>query len=38
MEVSGTVVRLPTDEAVLNHPEFKKRGFAVGAKVATVSL
>jgi NADPH2:quinone reductase len=38
MEVSGTVVRLPTDEAVLNHPEFKQRGFAVGSKVATVSL
>jgi hypothetical protein len=30
MEASGTVVRLPTDESVLNHPEFKKRGFSLG--------
>jgi NADPH2:quinone reductase len=37
MGVSGTDVQLPTDEDVLNHPEFKERGFAVGSEVATVS-
>ncbi|KAI0673801.1 NAD-P-binding protein [Trametes maxima] len=34
MEASGTVVSLPTDPAVLNDEEFKKRGFKVGSKVA----
>jgi hypothetical protein len=38
MEVSGTVMRLPTNESVLNHPELKKRGFAVGSKIVTVSI
>ncbi|KAJ7922781.1 hypothetical protein B0H13DRAFT_1981728 [Mycena leptocephala] len=33
-EMSGTILALPTDPAVLEDPEFKKRGFAVGAKVA----
>jgi hypothetical protein len=39
--VSGTDVQLPTDEVVLNqllnHPEFKERGFAIGSEVVTVS-
>ncbi|TEB38776.1 NAD(P)-binding protein [Coprinellus micaceus] len=33
-ETAGTVVALPTDEAVLNHPVFQKQGFKVGGKVA----
>jgi len=37
-EASGTIVSLPTDDAVLNDPEFKKRGFAVGGLVAAVKL
>ncbi|KAJ6575483.1 NAD-P-binding protein [Mycena capillaripes] len=32
-ESSGTIVALPTDPAVLEDPEYKKRGFTVGAKV-----
>jgi NADPH2:quinone reductase len=36
-ETAGTVVALPTDEAVLNHPVFQKQGFKVGGKVAAVS-
>jgi NADPH2:quinone reductase len=37
-EMSGTILALPTDPAVLEDPEFKKRGFAVGAKVAAVGV
>ncbi|KAJ7922766.1 hypothetical protein B0H13DRAFT_2249412 [Mycena leptocephala] len=33
-ELAGTILALPTDETVLENPEFKKRGFTVGAKVA----
>jgi NADPH2:quinone reductase len=35
-EAAGVSAALPTDEAVLAHPEYKKRGFAVGGKVAVV--
>ena len=35
-EASGTIVALPTDEAVLNHPIFKARGYKVGSRVALV--
>jgi NADPH2:quinone reductase len=35
-EAAGVIAALPTDEAVLAHPEYKKRGFAVGGKVAVV--
>lgn len=38
MEASGIVVKLPTDPAVLSHPEFKKRNLRVGSRVATVRL
>ncbi|KAH9849205.1 NAD-P-binding protein [Lenzites betulinus] len=34
MEASGTITSLPTDPAVLENEEFKKRGFKVGSKVA----
>jgi NADPH2:quinone reductase len=37
-EIAGTIVRLPTDQAALNHPEYKKRGFAVGSRVAAVHV
>ncbi|KZP28895.1 NAD-P-binding protein [Athelia psychrophila] len=33
-EASGIIVGLPTDQAVLDDPEFKKRAFATGSKVA----
>ncbi|KAF7347537.1 USP domain-containing protein [Mycena venus] len=33
VEISGTILALPTDPAVLEDPEFKKRGFTVGARV-----
>ncbi|KAJ7754990.1 NAD-P-binding protein [Mycena maculata] len=33
-ELSGTIVALPMDAAVLEDPEYKKRGYTVGAKVA----
>ncbi|KAJ6520170.1 NAD(P)-binding protein [Mycena sanguinolenta] len=33
VEMSGTIVALPKDQAVLNDPEYKKRKFTVGAKV-----
>ncbi|KAF8120114.1 chaperonin 10-like protein [Mycena galopus ATCC 62051] len=33
-EMSGTILALPTDETVLEDPEYRKRGFTVGAKVA----
>ncbi|KAK7063927.1 USP domain-containing protein [Favolaschia claudopus] len=32
-EMAGTILALPTDDSVLNDPEYKKRGFTVGAKV-----
>ncbi|KAJ7070700.1 NAD-P-binding protein [Mycena amicta] len=31
-EISGTIVALPTDPAVLEDPEYKIRGFSVGAR------
>ncbi|KAI0654464.1 NAD-P-binding protein [Cubamyces menziesii] len=34
MEASGTIVSLPTDPAVLNDEEYKKRGYKVGSRVA----
>ncbi|KAF7303124.1 USP domain-containing protein [Mycena kentingensis (nom. inval.)] len=34
VEAAGTIVALPTDEAVLSDPEYKKRGYTIGAKVA----
>ncbi|KAG6888329.1 hypothetical protein C0992_008829 [Termitomyces sp. T32_za158] len=37
-ETAGTIIALPTDEAVLNNETFKKNGFQVGGKVASVSL
>jgi NADPH2:quinone reductase len=37
-EAAGVIAALPTDAAVLAHPEYKKRGFAVGGKVAVVRL
>ncbi|KAJ7492283.1 NAD-P-binding protein [Mycena latifolia] len=33
-ELSGTILVLPTDQAVLDDPEYKKRGFTVGTRVA----
>jgi len=33
-EMAGTILALPTDPATLEDPEYKKRGFTVGAKVA----
>ncbi|KAJ7024414.1 hypothetical protein C8F04DRAFT_1131863 [Mycena alexandri] len=33
-EAAGTILALPTDPAVLEDPQYKKRGFTVGAKVA----
>jgi NADPH:quinone reductase-like Zn-dependent oxidoreductase len=33
-EASGTVVGLPTDSAILNDPEYRKRGFEIDGKVA----
>ena len=36
-EAAGTVVALPTDPAVLNHPEFKGRGYSIGGKAVIVS-
>ena len=37
-EAAGEVVALPTDEGVLADEEFKRRGLAVGAKVAVVRI
>ncbi|KAI8990684.1 NAD-P-binding protein [Trametes punicea] len=34
MEASGTIVSLPTDPAVLDDEEYKKRGFKVGGRVS----
>lgn len=36
-EATGTIVALPTDENVLNDPEFKAKGYKVGGNVAVVS-
>ncbi|KAJ7204359.1 NAD-P-binding protein [Mycena pura] len=33
VEISGTIVALPTDPAVLEDPEYKLRSFTVGARV-----
>ncbi|KAG6841743.1 hypothetical protein C0991_007629, partial [Blastosporella zonata] len=33
-ETAGTIIALPTDEAVLNDETYKKNGFKVGGKVA----
>ncbi|KAF7302705.1 NAD(P)-binding protein [Mycena chlorophos] len=33
-EISGTIVALPTDPAVLEDPEYKLRNFALGARVS----
>ena len=35
-EVSGVLLELPTDEAILNSPEFKNRGFKKGGTVVLV--
>ncbi|KAI0348244.1 NAD-P-binding protein [Trametopsis cervina] len=37
-EISGTIVALPTDESVLNHPIYKARGFKVGGRVAALKV
>lgn len=37
-ELSGTILALPTDKAVLDDPDYKKRGYTVGAKVAVVRI
>jgi len=37
-EISGTIASLPTDEAVLNDPDFRKRGFVVGGVVAAYKV
>ena len=35
-EAAGVIVALPTDPAVLNHPEFKARRYSVGGKAIAV--
>ena len=35
-EGAGEIVALPTDPAVLNHPEYKARGYAIGEKAIVV--
>lgn len=35
-EASGVVVALPTDESVLNDPDYKKCGYKQGSRVALV--
>ena len=35
-ESAGVIVELPTDEAVLNDPDYKKRGYKQGSRVAVV--
>lgn len=37
-EASGVVVGLPTDETVLNDPDYKKRGYKKGSRVAVDCL
>jgi len=36
LEAAGVVVALPTDPAVLKHPEYKARCYAIGAKAIAV--
>lgn len=36
-EAAGTIVKLPTDEKVLNDPLYQRLGFQVGGKVVFVS-
>jgi hypothetical protein len=38
VEAAGTILRLPTDPNVLDHEDYKKWNFKVGAKVAVVGL
>ncbi|KAG1892608.1 hypothetical protein F4604DRAFT_1700434 [Suillus subluteus] len=33
-EASGVIVALPTDKSVLNDPDYKKRGYKIGSRVA----
>ncbi|KAJ7109860.1 NAD-P-binding protein [Mycena epipterygia] len=33
-ELSGTILALPTDQTVLEDPEYKRRGYTIGARVA----
>jgi hypothetical protein len=35
-EVSGVLLELPRDEAILNNPKFKNRGFKKGGTVVLV--
>lgn len=35
-EAAGVIVALPTDPAILNHPEYKARRYALGAKAIAV--
>jgi len=37
-EATGIIVGLPSDQAVLDNPDFKKRGFEKGGKVAVNTL
>ena len=37
-EAAGVIVALPTDPAVLNHPEFKARGYAIGVGAIAVRI
>lgn len=37
-EASGTIIGLPTDPTVLNDPEYKKREFEIGGKVAVKAM
>jgi len=37
-EASGTIVGLPTDPTILDDPQYKKRGFEMGGKVAVKAM
>jgi hypothetical protein len=37
-EAAGTIVGLPSDPEVLNHPSYKERGYKIGGKVALIAL
>lgn len=37
-EASGTIVALPTDEAVLNDEQFKAREYKIGGRVVLVRI
>ena len=37
-EAAGVIAALPTDPAVLNHPEYKARCYAIGAKAIAVRI